>query len=276
MWDAEKDDASSFEIRVDAIVREIGERGQLMVSESVPPTPAPAVAPIPAPAPAPSPNPPPAATTASSPSPSTTMQQPTRAASAPSASSSVEQQPMAMRLHNPPASFASPGTSASLMEVSAFMSEQLKAQMAEQRIHDKDQHVEIVRLLEAHRKEIEMQRQDYEAKLEAQRQDYEAKLEVKRQDYEAKLKVQRQEVDRLKAEQTFQARIEALHKAKLLSDEELYKLEDAIFDNLDETVGEDGGVHDGRGYAKMVSLFRLSERVANDATLARQLRHKYL
>ena len=54
------------------------------------------------------------------------------------------------------------------------------------------------------------------------------------------------------------------------------QLEDIIIDNLDETAGEGGDVHDGRGYAKMVSLFRLSERVANNATLARQLRRKYL
>eukprot|EP01043_Picozoa_sp_COSAG02_P069994 COSAG02_NODE_12222_length_1577_cov_1.075051_1_plen_53_part_10 len=38
MWDAEKDDDAAFERRVDSVVREIGERGKLvMVSEAVPP-----------------------------------------------------------------------------------------------------------------------------------------------------------------------------------------------------------------------------------------------
>jgi hypothetical protein len=33
------------------------------------------------------------------------------------------------------------------MEVSAFMTEQLKAQVVEQRAHDNEQHVEMIRLL---------------------------------------------------------------------------------------------------------------------------------
>ena len=64
------------------------------------------------------------------------------------------------------------------------MTEQLQAQM-EQRVHDIDQHAEMVRLLmeretmleaqlEAQRKELEAQRQGYETKLEAQRKEFEA------------------------------------------------------------------------------------------------------
>ena len=37
MWDAENDDEAAFERRLDAVVREIGERGKLIVAESVPP-----------------------------------------------------------------------------------------------------------------------------------------------------------------------------------------------------------------------------------------------
>ena len=37
MWDAEDDDDAAFERRVDAVCREIGERGKLMTSEGVPP-----------------------------------------------------------------------------------------------------------------------------------------------------------------------------------------------------------------------------------------------
>ena len=37
MWDADDDDADGFERRLDNVVREIGERGKIMVPESVPP-----------------------------------------------------------------------------------------------------------------------------------------------------------------------------------------------------------------------------------------------
>ena len=35
MWDAEKDDDASFERRLDSVVREIGDRGKLMVGDVV-------------------------------------------------------------------------------------------------------------------------------------------------------------------------------------------------------------------------------------------------
>jgi hypothetical protein len=156
------------------------------------------------------------------------------------------------------------------MEVSAFIFEQLKTQMAEQRAHDKDQHIEVARLLET-------QRQGYEAKLEAQRQGYEAKLEAQRQDYEARLETLRQEIkvhqqgtEQLKAEATLQARFEALHAAKLVNDEELQNLEDLIIDSLEEL---GGGRADG---GKVISLLKLSERVPSNAAFARQLRRKYM
>eukprot|EP01043_Picozoa_sp_COSAG02_P003991 COSAG02_NODE_101_length_36804_cov_125.342951_4_plen_288_part_00 len=37
MWDAEKDDNAAFNVRLDAVLREIGERGRLMVADAVPP-----------------------------------------------------------------------------------------------------------------------------------------------------------------------------------------------------------------------------------------------
>ena len=41
MWGAETDDDVAFERRVDGVVREIGERGKVLVPESVPPLPEP-------------------------------------------------------------------------------------------------------------------------------------------------------------------------------------------------------------------------------------------
>ena len=37
MWDAENDDDAAFERRMASVVREVGERGKLIVAESVPP-----------------------------------------------------------------------------------------------------------------------------------------------------------------------------------------------------------------------------------------------
>jgi hypothetical protein len=59
MWDAEKDDDVAFNRRLDNIVREIGDRGKVLLqrppAEAVPPEPAPAPAPKRAPAAAPAP-----------------------------------------------------------------------------------------------------------------------------------------------------------------------------------------------------------------------------
>ena len=57
MWDAEQDDDTAFERRLDSVVREIGERGKLLLPEAVTPLPIPAPAPTEAAAPAPAPVP---------------------------------------------------------------------------------------------------------------------------------------------------------------------------------------------------------------------------
>ena len=170
MWDAENDDDAAFERRMASVVREVGERGKLIVAESVPPVRTGERAPTPAPAPEPAralaaaPARAPAAAVAAAPA---TASSRTNAGPAPSASPqsalmpqqsgtevirsgtvlSVEQQPVATHQLNSSANYATPGTGASLMEVSAFMTEQLKAQVVEQRAHDNEQHVEMIRLL---------------------------------------------------------------------------------------------------------------------------------
>jgi Skp family chaperone for outer membrane proteins len=136
----------------------------------------------------------------------------------------------------------------------------------------------------------ESQRQEWEAKLEAQRQEWEAKLEAQRQEWEAKLETQLQEREatlqkawtaKLKGQRSrrdasdarvLQARFEALHTSKLLSDDELYILENLVFDNVqDSERGEEGESHSTVG-----SLVRLCELATSDAGLARQLRRKYI
>ena len=57
MWDAEKDDDAAFEKRLDNVVREIGDRGRLMVAYHEAAAPLEPFEPTPAPAPAPAPTP---------------------------------------------------------------------------------------------------------------------------------------------------------------------------------------------------------------------------
>ena len=52
MWDADKDDDAAFEHRLDNVVREIGDRGKVLLPEAVTPLREPTPAPVPAPTPA--------------------------------------------------------------------------------------------------------------------------------------------------------------------------------------------------------------------------------
>jgi hypothetical protein len=126
-----------------------------------------------------------------------------------------------------------------------------------------------------------------EAKLEKQRQDAEAKLEAKleaqkteagaqRRALETKMEALRDEAVEVRVRDAqlqlygqqvtaLQARFEALHAAKLLTDEELFALEDAIADAV-EAPDDDDRV------ARMVAL---SARMASDASFSRQLRRKF-
>eukprot|EP01043_Picozoa_sp_COSAG02_P080915 COSAG02_NODE_19479_length_879_cov_4.598718_1_plen_220_part_00 len=168
MWDVENDDEAAFERRVDSVTREIGERGKLNVPESVPPvweaapTPAPAparavapgvaLAPSLAPAPAPALSSTTGAATAPSPSPTSTLVSQPRgtAATMPNIASSVQEQQVSSSAH-----VAASGMGASLMEVSAFMTEQ---------------HAEMIRLLVERETQARAEKVELEAKLEAQRQ----------------------------------------------------------------------------------------------------------
>eukprot|EP01052_Picozoa_sp_SAG31_P036725 SAG31_NODE_4627_length_3087_cov_1.113788_1_plen_339_part_00 len=321
MWDAENDDEAAFERRVDSVTREIGERGKLNVPESVPPvreaapTPAPAparavapavaLAPSLAPAPAPGLSSTTGAATAPSPSPTSTLVSQPRgtAAITPNIASSVQeqQQPTAPQQVSSSAHAAVSGTGASLMEVSAFMTEQLKAQVVEQRAHDNEQHAEMIRLLveretqaraekveleakleaklEAQRKEFEAQRMacetKLETKLEAHRQAYETKLEAQRKDLEGMSEAHRRETQgqaRTKVT-ALQLRFEALGEAKLLEDEELSAIEDKVADAIGAAATEDGA--DG-AWECVMQMVRLSEGIASEKTFARQLRRKFV
>ena len=122
---------------------------------------------------------------------------------------------------------------------------------------------------------METQRHEMQALLELER----AAKERERAEKEAR--GTRLEVDGLRAEvlasklreqqlAALQSRVESLHARDMLTDEELYKLEDLVADSLENE--EPGG---GGGGLLLTKLVALSERVAGDAALARQLRRQF-
>ena len=134
------------------------------------------------------------------------------------------------------------------MEVSAFMTEQLDKQLEKQRMHDAQMRDQM---------DAKMERQLEEAKRE--KADLKAEME-------AKLEKQRGEADALKNDQqlaALQARLEALHAAKLLADEDLFALEDVIADALEAP-------------DRALRMVALSARMVADASFSRQLRRKFI
>lgn len=94
-------------------------------------------------------------------------------------------------------------------------------------------------------------------------------MEARVRDAELQLEKQREEAEMHKNDKqvaALQTRLETLHAKVLLSDEELYALEDAIADAL-EVADDDDRV------AQMVAL---SGRMAADASFSRQLRRKFI
>ena len=140
---------------------------------------------------------------------------------------------------------SSPG--ASLIEVSAFMTAQLK----EQRDHDAKV-----------RNEIDAQRKEAVAKLDTQRE----KADAERRAIEAKVEALRDDAIRTQQVTALQVRLEFLHAAKLLADEELFALEDVIADADEELDADD----------RVVRMVGLSARMVADAAFSRQLRRKFV
>ena len=80
--------------------------------------------------------------------------------------------------------------------------------------------------------------------------------------------------------QALEARLEALHAAQLISDDELFSLEDCVADFFEakavfEVVTMEVA-QTNRAVGKVHKLVVLSEGVAKDAVLARQLRRKFV
>ena len=69
-----------------------------------------------------------------------------------------------------------------------------------------------------------------------------------------------------------------MHAAQLLSDEELFALEDTVADYVEPSMGVITleAAHAIRAADKLVKLVALSEHIAADGAFSRQARRKYL
>ena len=102
----------------------------------------------------------------------------------------------------------------------------------------------------------------------------EAKLQKMREDMAPKEAVPEAQIAAL------QARLAALHDAQLLSDEELFSVEDAIADFVELTslmgVITREVAHTSAVVGKLIKLVALSGRITADGAFARQVRRKHV
>ena len=116
------------------------------------------------------------------------------------------------------------------------------------------QRAEMQALLEEERREnITLREQALQAQLAAV---------VGEQTFEAKLTAKSKVA-------ALQSRVQALHAAHLLTDEELYRIEDIVADSCEV----DSGNGEGSAVANMIAL---SEKMAQDGAFSRQLRRKFV
>jgi hypothetical protein len=250
-WDAEQDDDAAFDRRLGAVLREVGDRGKLVLSEAVPPS---FREPTPAPAPAPTPTP------AHAPAPARGPAQ----ASAPTAPTATITSSMTPRTDAPQQSYTPSMQQHNRMPISTLGTERQGGTTAADVSGSFAQTVTFMREEREHLHQMmEKQKAEVERLLE---RDAEAKAENDKLRAEAADKRVEAVAARLRDQQliAFQARLEALSAAKLLSDDELFAVEDVIGDSGGEASGDD----------QVAMLLALSARMATDSAFARQLRRK--
>ena len=160
------------------------------------------------------------------------------------------------------------GPRGSFADMIAFMREErehMKQTMDEQRQEAKAERLELEAKLDEQRRETEQQRAEMEARAERLRQEMEKRL----QDTNPRRAAEAITEGQLEA---LQARLQSLHEAKLLSEDELSRLEDTIADCIEVLPTAD---EQERSVERTMRMSQLSEKMAADASLARQLRRKF-
>ena len=232
------EEESAFEGQMDMLVREIGERGKPHLSEAVPPT-ASSTPRGRAPAPAPAPEP--------------ARAPPRAAALAPALAPAPAPAP---RLSPAPAPAPAAVVPAATPERSFTPSVRSPAAQL--------QAVDALPLMEKLLEEARVEKAEMRAEIDQLRKELEPQHE----------KVSDEQLAAL------QARLEAVHEAKLLSDEEFFALEDlcADFAELQPTAGPvtSETVRAAELADKVRRLVCVSEKMAADASFARQARRKFV
>eukprot|EP01046_Picozoa_sp_COSAG06_P009153 COSAG06_NODE_474_length_15284_cov_124.295582_5_plen_141_part_00 len=118
---------------------------------------------------------------------------------------------------------------------------------------------------------------EWQAKLEAQRHETD---QLRQEAFESKL-LQPQEVVSTTQIQDLSDRIEAMHAAQLLSDDELFAMEDHVADFLEAKSSVVGVVtmdvaNANREVGKLQKIVVLGEGMPKDAMFARQIRRKFV
>ena len=134
-------------------------------------------------------------------------------------------------------------------------------------------------MLEQHRLMLEREdklRQEMESKIEKMQERADANLAKMCEEMKPAEAISEQRIAAL------QARLEALHAAKLLGDDELYALEDMVADYVEHKASMGGVVvtfemlNGNENASKLLKLAALSESIAADGAFARQARRKYV
>ena len=125
------------------------------------------------------------------------------------------------------------------------------------------------------------EREHMEAKLEEQRQETEKqRQETAQLRLEMEKRLAPKEVISAEQVDAVTARLEALHAAQLLSDEELFALEDCMADFIEAQASYDvvtmEAVNANRAIGRVHKLVALGEGMPSDAMFARQLRRKFV
>ena len=254
---------------MDALVREVGERGKIKTKpstgmpEGVPPkavasAPPAAFEPTPEPAPAPE-----APAPAPAPAPATPMT-PNRTALAPAVLETQQQFSPSLQI--------SPAVQQHTALVNGGTLSEMAAIFKEQRDDARAEWLAMETKMEQQRAEAKAERAEMQAK--AERAEMQAKAE--RAEMQAKMEQYVITKDQLA---TVQTRLEGLHTSELLSDDELGAVEDCLADFFEASAGCEHMTMEmasmNRAVGTVLKLIALSEGMTKDTMFARQVRRKF-
>ena len=171
------------------------------------------------------------------------------------------------------------GAGASLVDLSAFVDLAEKMQTRTEEFADKMQ-ARTEDKIERLREEMKAEKEEMKVEKEEMRAELKAKAKAEKEELRRELAPTPVVTDEQLA--ALEARLEALHAAQLISDDELFVLEDCIADfleakatfGLEAVTAEVASAH--RAVGKVHKLVVLSEGVPRDPMLARQLRRKFV